>query len=65
MSEGNEKDDLGQPKKSVVSITVPNVPDRVNKSIKKYRKRINFERNKEYSQMDAYREFLIEKTKTL
>ena len=65
MDEGNEKEEVTQPKKTVISITVPGVPLTVNKKIAKYRKKINFERNKDFNQMQAYAEWLKESTKDL
>jgi len=65
MYEDNQKEEATQPKKTVISITVPGVPLTVNKKIAKYRKRINFERNKDFNQMEAYAEWLKESTKTL
>ena len=63
MDEVNEKEEVSEAKK-VISITVPGVPMRVNKVISKYRKKINFERNKDYNQMEAYAEWLKESTKS-
>ena len=63
MGEVNEKGESNQSKKTVISITVPGVPIRVNKVITKYRKKINHERNKNFNQMEAYAEWLKESTK--
>lgn len=65
MDEVIEKDAEKRPKKTVISITVPGVPLRVNRVIEKYRKKINYERNASFNQMEAYCEFLKEVTKSM
>ena len=65
MSEVIEKEAENRPKRTVISITVPGVPLRVNRVIEKYRKKINYERNASFNQMEAYAEFLKEVTKNM
>jgi hypothetical protein len=52
-------------KKKTVGMRVEGIPLSVHKKLIDYRAKINFERKKAYNLVDAYREFLIEKTKDL
>lgn len=52
-------------KKKTVGMRVEGIPVGVHKKLIEYRAKINFERKKSYNLVEAYREFLIEKTKEL
>jgi hypothetical protein len=51
--------------RATVSVTIPDVPKSAHKRLKKWHLKLNAERGKQFSLMAAYREFIIEKTKTL
>lgn len=52
-------------KRNTVSITIPNVPVSVHNKVKQFRRKIMIERNRDFSMMAAYCEFLKEHTKNL
>lgn len=54
-----------QQKRTSISVTIPALPVSVHNKIKLYRRKIMLDRNKDYSMMAAYAEFLKEYTKTL
>lgn len=50
-------------KRKTVGMAITSIPASVHNKMKKYRAKINYERGESYSLNEAYREFLIEKTK--
>jgi hypothetical protein len=59
--EVNEKEE----KREKVSVTIPDVPIEVHEKMDEYKRKISFERKKDFGLMEAYREFVIEHTKNL
>lgn len=61
-NEVKEKPEAAKKRRSV-GMAIKDIPSSVHNKLKKYRAKINYERNESLSLSDAYREFLIEKTK--
>ena len=58
-TEVKEKDE------KTITATVPDVPMPVHRKLMRYKRKINLERNRDYTIMEAYTEYLIESTKEM
>lgn len=64
--EVKEKAEQKEPvRRTSVSVTIPDVPMGVHNKIIKYRRKISSDRQRDFSMMEAYNEFLKEYTKGL
>lgn len=59
----NEKIIIAKKNRRSVSVSIVGIPLAVHSKMKEYMNKIRYEHNKSYSLKEAYREFLIEKTK--
>lgn len=63
--EVKEKIETKEAKRSAVSLTIRNVPISVHNKMIKWNRKLNADRQRTYSIMEAYAEFLKEQTKNL